>query len=64
MNTFSQLKHQFTIYLTKLTSDVPHFDFILNTDEQKQQFGDISSNCALILAKKSRKESPRISSSI
>lgn len=52
MNTFSQLKHQFTIYLTKLTSDVPHFDFILNTDEQKQQFGDISSNCALILAKK------------
>lgn len=51
MNTFSQLKHRFELYLKSLITDVPHFEFALNTDEKKQQFGDVSSNCALVLAK-------------
>src|SRR3970282_2566176 len=62
MNVFAALHNAFLTYLTNklgvsLTlAKTTSFD--LNTDEQKQQFGDISSNAALILAKE-LKRNPR-----
>ena len=62
MNLITALHQAFLTYLTKnlginLTlATIVSFD--LNTDDQKQQFGDISSNAALILAKE-LKRNPR-----
>jgi arginyl-tRNA synthetase len=62
MNCIDQLKNRFLHFLTKTFSleavDLSALSFSLNIDEQKQQFGDISSNVALVLAKK-RGESPK-----
>ena len=53
MNTLSKLKLDFFIFLKKYTAidDLPTIEFNLNTDEHKQQFGDITTNAAMILAK-------------
>lgn len=60
MNIFDSLKQTFFTYLTQTFSsscELEHLaiDFALNCDERKQQFGDISSNAAMILAKKLQK---------
>lgn len=53
MNTVQNLKQKFFTFLGTLgVKELPKIDFKLNTDDQKQQFGDISSNAALMLAKK------------
>ncbi len=56
MNPLDQLKTDFSSFLCthfELSSeDIPRDFFTLNTDEKKQQFGDINSNIALMLAKK------------
>jgi arginyl-tRNA synthetase len=56
MNPLDQLKNDFSSFLCthfKLAQeDIPNDFFTLNTDEKKQQFGDINSNVALMLAKK------------
>lgn len=52
MNTLASLKKDFFTFLGQLSDQsLPNIDFSLNTDEQKQQFGDISTNAALLLAK-------------
>ena len=53
MNTIQTLEQKFFTFLGTLgVKDLPKVDFKLNTDDQKQKFGDISSNAALMLAKK------------
>lgn len=52
MNTLVTLKERFFSYLATLTPEnLPAISFTLNTDDQKQQFGDIACNAALLLAK-------------
>lgn len=53
MKSFNQLKEAFLTSLKKITAlnTLPPVEFSLNTDEHKQQFGDITSNAAMILAK-------------
>jgi arginyl-tRNA synthetase len=63
MNLIEQIQHSFTLFLEKtyapldaaLTKTIAT---TLNTDETKQEFGDLSSNAAMILAK-SLKKNPR-----
>ncbi len=52
--TLSNLKNIFVAAIQKISNlnEIPAFEFILNTDEQKQQFGDITTNGAMIIAKK------------
>ena len=62
MNIIEQLQSSFTQYLAK-TFALSHENtlncpLVLNTDESKQQFGDLNSNAAMILAKQLGK-SPR-----
>lgn len=53
MNTIQNLEQKFFTFLGTLgVKELPKIDFKLNTDDQKQKFGDISSNAALMLAKK------------
>jgi arginyl-tRNA synthetase len=53
MNTIQNLEQKFFTFLGTLgVKELPNIDFKLNTDDQKQKFGDISSNAALVLAKK------------
>lgn len=62
MNCINQLKSVFSEYLTTLLphgSCLPTHDLTLNVEAQRQQFGDLSSNAALILAKVLHKQ-PRI----
>lgn len=58
MNTLDALKAQFLSFIGTLTSTPLKIDWTLNTDDQKQQFGDITCNAALVLAKE-LKRSPR-----
>lgn len=53
MKTFAHIRTAFFTYLHQISSlqTLPTIDFSLNTDEHKQQFGDITSNAALLLAK-------------
>ncbi len=53
MNVIQTINHQLKTTVTQLFSleEKRSFDTTLNTDAQKQQFGDLSSNCAMILAK-------------
>lgn len=53
MNTIQTLEQKFFTFLGTLgVKELPKIDFKLNTDDQKQKFGDISSNAALMLSKK------------
>ncbi|MFT6765794.1 MAG: arginyl-tRNA synthetase [Alteromonas naphthalenivorans] len=53
MNTIQTLEQKFFTFLGTLgVKELPNIDFKLNADDQKQKFGDISSNAALMLAKK------------
>jgi arginyl-tRNA synthetase len=56
MNSFEQVQSSFYAFLQKTFSlgeqDIRTCSFELNTQENKQQFGDISSNACMILAKK------------
>lgn len=56
MNIVDQIKTALNTYLMNTfnisADDVTSLDITLNTDEQRQQFGDLSTNAALILSKK------------
>lgn len=60
MKTLPTLKQHFLAFLQQTFSlkILPHTEFSLHTDHEKQQFGDITSNAALVLAKQLKK-SPR-----
>ena len=53
MSLIHDLKHHFFLYVSKTFSlkTLPHIEFSLNCDPDKQQFGDMVSNAAMILAK-------------
>jgi arginyl-tRNA synthetase len=53
MSLIHDLKHHFFSYVSKTFSleTLPHIEFSLNCDPDKQQFGDMISNAAMILAK-------------
>ena len=55
MNSIDQIKNQLITFLTShfqvTPSDLERIDFSLNVDDSKQQFGDLSTNAAMILAK-------------
>ncbi len=55
MNTLQKLQHSFCTFLSHYfsidTKIAQEFALTLNTDEQKQQFGDVTSSAALGLAK-------------
>ncbi len=61
-NSLDTLKQAFYLYLTQTFSNVesllPSITFELNADETKKDFGDISTNAALVLAK-ALKKNPR-----
>ena len=67
-NSLDILKQAFHAYLTQTFSDVksllPSITFELNTDENKKDFGDISTNAALILAKALKKNPREIAQTI
>ena len=62
MNLITKLQNSFTTFLTNtLQVSLPRAQtcyFELNTDDQKQQFGDLVSNAAMILSKE-LKRNPR-----
>jgi arginyl-tRNA synthetase len=53
MNTLTGIKKAFFECLQKITTvhELPSIEFGLNTDEHKQQFGDITTNAPMVLAK-------------
>lgn len=55
MNSIDQIKNQLIAFLTNKFQITPNelerIDFNLNIDDNKQQFGDLSTNAAMILAK-------------
>lgn len=55
MNIIDQIKHKLFDFLIKhfqvTSQDIERVDFNLNIDDSKQQFGDISTNAAMLLAK-------------
>lgn len=52
MNTLETLQHSFNECLLNLYGkDIQNAEFTLNTDPQKKEFGDLSTNCSLILSK-------------
>ncbi len=57
MTTIQALRARFYGFLqTNFSlSELPNIEFALNTDPDKQQFGDITSNAAMVLAKKLKK---------
>jgi len=68
MNIVDQIAEKFIIYLTKTfgitKKNLNSLDITLNTDEQRQKFGDLSTNAALILAKKINKNPREIAQTI
>lgn len=68
MNPLDQLKNDFSSFLCAQFSlapeDIPSVFFTLNTDEKKQQFGDINSNIALMLTKKLQQDPRNIAQTI
>lgn len=62
MNIIEQIQQSFTTFLAQTyqipSSALAHGTLTLNTDEQKQNFGDLNSNAAMVLAKQVGK-SPR-----
>lgn len=52
MNTLETIHHSFNEFLPTLFKEAHPAEFTLNSDPQKNDFGDLSTNCALILAKK------------
>ncbi|HBR70274.1 TPA: arginine--tRNA ligase [Candidatus Dependentiae bacterium] len=56
MNIIDQIKNTLNTFLINTfnlsADDIISIDITLNTDEQRQQFGDLSTNAALILSKK------------
>ncbi len=62
MNSIEQLQHAFHSFLIKTfhisPTDTPKISLILNVDEEKEQFGDLASNAAMVLAKE-LKQNPR-----
>lgn len=62
MNLLEQLHHEFLSYLGNTfpssKEQIEQIQFLINSDEQKRSFGDISSNAALIVAK-IEKKNPR-----
>ena len=66
MNTIKTLQQAFFACLQKVTgiANLPSIEFSLNTDEQKQQFGDITTNAAMILAKTLQKNPRQIAQEI
>jgi arginyl-tRNA synthetase len=61
INSIDQIKNQFFSFLTTnfpiTNQDLERVDFTLNIDDSKQQFGDISTNAAMLLTK-TIKQSP------
>jgi arginyl-tRNA synthetase len=54
MNVIETLKNSFSSFLTetfKAPEQITRMDFVINTDPQKKEFGDINCNIALLLAK-------------
>ncbi len=55
MNSIDQIKNKLVDFLVSnfqvTTQDLERIDFTLNVDDSKQQFGDISTNAAMVLAK-------------
>jgi arginyl-tRNA synthetase len=68
MNSIEQIQQAFSSYLQKAFSidkeTAQECKFELNVEEQKQQFGDLSSNAALVLAKKLGRNSRDIAEEI
>lgn len=62
MNSIEKLQHAFHTFLIKTftisASDAADMPLTLNVDETTQQFGDLTSNAAMVLAKK-LKQNPR-----
>jgi arginyl-tRNA synthetase len=59
MNIIEQLQKDFSNHIGTLFNLSDTYSLTLNTDEAKQQFGDLSSNAAMILAKQLGK-APRV----
>lgn len=51
MNTIEQIQHDFNVYLQKAFGTDITNPFTINTDPHKEQFGDLNSNAAMVLAK-------------
>jgi arginyl-tRNA synthetase len=68
MNTLEHIQHAFHHYLSanfNLSADqLEHHILSLNVDENRQQFGDISSNSAMILAKQLQKNPREVAQKI
>jgi arginyl-tRNA synthetase len=68
MNIIDQIKNALNSFLIDTFSlneiDLQSLDTTLNTDEQRQQFGDLSTNAALILSKKIGKNPREIAQKI
>lgn len=59
MNIIEHIQKHISEKILALFNDNSSYSLTLNTDEAKQQFGDLSSNAAMIIAKKT-KSNPRI----
>lgn len=58
MNLIENIKQSLNSFLKEKflpEEDLPNFEFILNVEESKKDFGDINSNSAMIIAKKLKK---------
>ncbi len=68
MNIIDQIKHDFCRFLSNTFNvglpEAQHCSLELNVDEQKQQFGDLTSNAAMVLAKKLKKNPREIAQQI
>ncbi len=68
MNIIEQIKNALSSFLITTfnitENDLQSLDTTLNTDEQRQQFGDLSTNAALILSKKIGKNPREIAQQI
>lgn len=68
MNSIEQIQHAFSDFLHKTfkleKQEAKDCTFELNVEEAKQQFGDLSSNAALILGKKLKKNPREIAQEI
>jgi len=66
MNLIEQIKQAFHSHLQTIfeQSDLAEYNFDLNTDPAKEQFGDINTNAAMILAKQLKKNPREIAQKI
>lgn len=66
MTTIQALRTHFLGFLKThfALSELPRIEFNLNTDPDKQQFGDITSNAALVLAKQLQKNPREVATAI